>query len=312
MVAICRRVGSCFACYTTRMDCQGIVASRFYRWLLPLLALATACEGEQEIQWQPLEIASSATLGGKKAQCGLSYTQASGLRGGFELADARLYLSEIELYRIESGRWEPLQLDESPWQHAGVVLLDYENARGACESFGSQRTNEKILGRLPKGSYGGLRFTVGIPAAQNHIDPVSATGPLAETGMFWTWQGGYKFLKVDLSMEDGSRYNVHLGSTGCRSAAPMIAPDAPCARPNRSRITLFPFDPYREALELQLDSLLVSTPHSSKERSPGCMGSLEEAAHCEVLMPRLGLDPSSGSCEQECAQQQLFHARPIP
>lgn len=293
------------------MDKLGIAAGRVCYWLAPLLATTAACQGEQELERQALELRSSATLGGEKARCGQSYNGATGLRTGFELADARLFLSEIELYRNESGTWESLELMESPWQHEGVVLLDYENARGACESFGSQGTNEMIVGRLPKGSYGGLRFTVGVPAAQNHIDPTTAKGPLAETGMFWTWQGGYKFLKVDLSLEGGTRYNVHLGSTGCKSAAPMIAPDTACARPNRSRITLFPFDPYSEELELVLDALMVATPHKATERSPGCMGSLEEAAHCEELMPRLGLNPSSGSCEEDCSQQEFFRARPL-
>ena len=37
-----------------------------------------------------------------------------------------------------------------------------------------------------------------MPFASNHSNNALATAPLNTPGMFWTWQGGYKFTEQDL------------------------------------------------------------------------------------------------------------------
>lgn len=273
------------------------------------LALVYSCA--EEPGFERVQIRSSVMIGSELATCGRKYSQWG---KSFELADARLYLSQIELLRQESMTWEPIELDESQWQTRGVALLDFENAQGACADFGTASLNTELLGRVPEGRYLGLRFSVGLPHGQNHIDPGTVRGPLAEPGMFWTWQAGYKFVKVDVKVdaEPGRaplRNNVHLGSTGCSSLAPMVAPSTACSRPNLARITLFPFDVKTQQLNLSLDSLLQPALTQGHERSPNCMGDASDPAHCETVVRSLGLDPHSGLCQDDCSGQSVFRGR---
>lgn len=64
---------------------------------------------------------------------------------------------------------------------------------------------------VPDGEWLGLRSGIGLPDALNHSDPADYPGnhPLSEnTGMYWTWASGYKFVLFD------GRYDPDTGSTG--------------------------------------------------------------------------------------------------
>lgn len=278
-----------------------------------VLLAAPACVDAEPEATQAMEIQSVLTLRGQPTGCAVRYDASMGLGRPFSLADARLYLSDIELFEVNSQTWRPLVLQENQWQQPRVALLDFENATGACSSFGSASTHDRLVGNIVPGTYRGLRFSLGLPPELNHIDPNTARGPLAEAGMFWTWQAGYKFVKFDIRAESGQtapiRYNVHLGSSGCTAVAPMMAPTAPCARPNLAKITLASFDPHTQRLDLALDPLLA-VQITEQDRSPGCMGDPTGASHCDVVMRSLGLDPQSGQCEQGCTHQRIFRAGP--
>ncbi len=43
--------------------------------------------------------------------------------------------------------------------------------------------------------------------------------------MFWSWQLGYKFLRVDTADDE---FRIHLGSTGCQSDGAQPAADELC------------------------------------------------------------------------------------
>lgn len=280
--------------------------------LLWLCHLASAWSCADQEKRESVQIRAAALVGMESAQCGRLYS-----RWGktFGVADARFYLSDIELFRRDSSTWESLELVESQWQSKGVALLDFEDAQGSCADFGTASLNTQLIGEVPEGDYVGLRFKVGLPADQNHIDPATVRGPLAEPGMFWTWQGGYKFAKVDVNVvvapgQAPIRSNLHLGSTGCTSPAPMIAPAQGCTRPNLAQVTLFPFDPNSQRLELALDTLLMPALAQGEARSPNCMGGLSEPAFCETVVRSFGLDPQTGRCEQDCSAQSLFRVGP--
>ncbi len=55
----------------------------------------------------------------------------------------------------------------------------------------------------------------------NHANPAAALAPLNVGSMFWTWQLGYKFLRLDVRRQDSdtSAWSLHLGSEGCQSNA---------------------------------------------------------------------------------------------
>lgn len=252
-----------------------------------------------------------AQVGGSRAACDVG--TALGTTGTTaRLADARLFVSGLEL-RDDEGTWVPLELTDSPWQQPGLALLDFEDGSGACADSGTTETNRSLLGTLPQGRYDALRFDVGVPFDVNHLDSATAPAPLNAPGMFWAWQSGYKFVRVDWMITGGEipRWNVHIGSGGCASEAPVVSPEAPCDRPNLATIVIDDFDPGADTVDLELAALVAEADVASNtpDSPPGCMSSPTEPAECTPVFGSLGLDFATGDCTTDCLDQTVFSRR---
>lgn len=284
----------------------------------------TACNGEKGhdhehetdehdtetmVEQDEITLTFAATVGAAAAACGVDYQVGAGATTA-QLADARVYVSGVEL-QDDSGAWVALALDQdSVWQHDDVALLDFEDGTGGCADSGTSDLNDTVTGSLPAGTYTAVRFQVGVPFELNHLDSATAPSPLNSPGMFWAWQSGYKFVRVDwaLAGETPRRWNVHLGSTGCTSEASTTSPDAPCTRPNLATIELTGFDPAAGALTLDLGALLTGVDLSADtpESPPGCMSSPSEPDDCTPTFSSLGLDFATGACAADCDGQTAF------
>lgn len=252
-----------------------------------------------------------ATVGDALARCGTVYTGLGSSGSSAQLADARLFVSNLTLQN-SAGQWQPVQLDASIWQHKGVALLDFEDATAACKDTGTPQTNQQLTGRVPAGTYTRLRLDVGVPFDQNHTDNALAEPPLSTPGMFWTWQAGYKFVRVDWQLQAGKRWNVHVGATGCSSQSPVQGPKLPCARPNLARIEVaLPSGP-QATLQLDLGQLLqgVDLTADTTGTAAGCMSGQGEAADCAGSWQALGMDFATGSCVAGCAGQSILQVAP--
>lgn len=284
---------------------------------LPLvLAVPLAgCGGEDEpgdapAPGTPVEVALdfAAVIGGARVDCSSAVTVG---RGGTtaQLADARLYVSQLEA-RTADGTWTAIDLAATEWQRDGVVLLDFEDGTGACADSGTSATNTRLTGTLPAGTYDAVRYAVGVPFALNHLDNATAAPPLDVPSMYWTWRGGYKFLRVDFLVTGGAvpRWNVHLGSTGCASAAPTEAPDAPCGRVNQAVVTLEGVDLTADTVEIDLGALVggADLAVNTEMSPPGCMSNPMEPDDCAPVFETLGLGFADGACVNGCAAQTVF------
>jgi uncharacterized repeat protein (TIGR04052 family) len=249
-----------------------------------------------------------ATVGDQVAACGVTYRAVGGANASVKLADARLYVSALEA-RAADGTWTPITLDESAWQSQGVALLDFEDGSDACADSGTPEKNNVITGTLPEGSYDALRFDVGVPFALNHNN-LGVPAPLSVPGMFWTWQGGFKFARVDWVPLGGdvARWNVHIGSTECASDAATTPPDAPCGRRNAATITLSTTNLDHGGIHLDLGALLtdVNTNQNTPNSPPGCMSSPGEPNDCAPTFGALGLSFETGACVDGCQGQRVF------
>jgi|MDTC01.3.fsa_nt_gb uncharacterized repeat protein (TIGR04052 family) len=262
--------------------------------LYPAFAIAlltTACGGgDPEAAGDPAITLSFATeSGGNPVDCSTSFEAGTGA-GSFGISDLKMFISDIELIDA-SGSATPLALTaDDTWQTESIALLDFEDKSAGC-SNGTERTNTVIHGTAPDASYSGIRFTVGVPFSDNHADPSQATGPLTFTSMHWGWQGGYKFMRIDITERDGN-YRLHLGSTGCEGTIGAITS---CSRPNRPRIELTDFDPATQTIVLNLDQLFAQTDLTANAEgtTTGCMGS-EIDPDCEGPFAELGLDFQTG------------------
>ena len=113
--------------------------------------------------------------------------------------------------------------------------------------------NDSILGTVPAGTeVAGLAFTVGVPEILNHIDATTAEPPFNDTGMWWTWSGGYKWTRIDFESDEGAPFYFHHGATGCDGSPTQ---GFECAYPNVTRIQLDSFDPSTQTVGMDLGAL---------------------------------------------------------
>lgn len=224
--------------------------------------------------------------------------------------DFRFYVSEVALLDAE-GNAVPLVLEQDGlWQHQTVALIDFEDKTGGCIN-GTSQTRAQVVGAVPPGDYTGLKFTLGVPFALNHIDSTLAPSPLNLTSMWWNWNFGYKFARIDFEnvadaaaskhtatssadtssaeeSDSSQAFTLHLGSVGCQmdSAQPPVS----CSVPNRPEIVLTDFDPLQNVVVTDLSALLAETNLSENQEGTaiGCMSSPEDS-DCGGIMQNLGL-----------------------
>ena len=285
--------------------------------LAALLLAATPALAQQEVS-----IRFAAQVNGAGFACGQSFTGIGSTQATATPTDFRFYVHDVQLLRAD-GSAVPVTLSESAWQHQGVALLDFENGQGPCAQGGNAALNETLRGTAPAGSYTGLRFTLGVPERLNHQDATVAPSPFNLTAMFWNWQNGYKFVKVDLQVggampaapsapahggaagEGG--FALHLGSTQCVAAAPT-QPGRDCRNPNRPVITLTGFDPLSAPVIADVGPVLagVDITRNTERTPPGCM-SFPNDPECRSVLPALGLP----YMDLPPGEQRFFRVQPL-
>jgi uncharacterized repeat protein (TIGR04052 family) len=166
-----------------------------------LLASAIACSVCGITQAQPdtqeIAINFAAYVGEVEFACGESYKEVGTTKSTITPKDFRFYVSNLALID-EAGNAMPLKLSQDgKWQYQNTALLDFEDGTKSCDN-GTAEINTKVVGTIPTGDYQSLQFTLGVPQKLNHNDAAIAPSPLNLTSMWWNWQGGYKFLRVDL------------------------------------------------------------------------------------------------------------------
>ncbi len=279
---------------------------------MKIIALLAAFAATPVFADTKIEIPFTAQIAGQPFSCAASYDGIGSTKTTVKVADFRVYVSNFRLIGSD-GAEVPVQLDQDgTWQLDGSALLDFEDATAACAN-GTPETNTIVRGTVPDGNYMGLAFDIGLPFGQNHGDASLAASPLNLTAMFWSWQGGYKFIKIDLSTsgrplpapmkmeastgmdmsEAPTGWSLHLGSTGCAADSRTSAPAAECANPNRIAVKLDAFMPGMAGMDtVVLDPapvLAVSDlDTNAPDTSPGCM-SFPKDADCVAVMNRLGL-----------------------
>lgn len=175
----------------------------------------------------------------------------------------------------------------SPWQGDATALVSFIGPG-----------NRTVTGRVAADEYDAVEFQLGVPFGRNHSNPLAAVAPLNVPSMFWTWQSGYKFLRVDL----GNEWSFHLGSTGCVSSSAVRPPTQACRQPNLARIRL-PVEAAKGIVVVDLDALHGDVDLGGVDN---CMEAFADRPACRHLLVRLGLDADTGTCIEGCSGQRVF------
>jgi uncharacterized repeat protein (TIGR04052 family) len=204
--------------------------------------------------------------------------------------DFRFYVHDVRL--VTASGEVPVAIDTAgAFQGQGVALLDFEDRSGACAE-GTTETNTQITGRVPAGMASdirGLKFKLGVPFAINHQEPSSAPAPLNLSAMWWTWNAGYKFLKIDGNTAGlPMGFNIHVGSTGCTGNNTGAV--NPCMAPNVAEVSLDGFAPSTHTVIADLAALVSMSNLESNTAmtAPGCMSAPTDP-ECAPLFSALGL-----------------------
>ncbi|MDG1816898.1 MAG: metallo-mystery pair system four-Cys motif protein [Glaciecola sp.] len=137
----------------------------------------------------------------------------------------QFFVSNVELQN-KQGQWHKSTLTITPEQTEQIALLG-----STCQKSEPENWQLKFDEFIELADYQAIRFSLGVPFEQNHLNPLTQPSPLNVSSMFWVWQTGHKFARIEMKSESDD-WLFHLGSTGCRSASVMRAPNNTCLYPN--------------------------------------------------------------------------------
>jgi len=247
----------------------------------------------------PITVRFQAVVGAQPFACGTSYQGIGTSKAAITASDFRFYVHDIRLINARGDTVRAALRAESPWQDSDVALLDFENGTATC-SNGTAETRDAVVVMAPAGVYRGVAFTLGVPFNRNHLDVAQSPPPLSLSRLFWSWTGGYKFMRVDMRAvaadSAATPWVIHLGSTGCSPAASASTAVATCTNPNRATVVLGDFDPSKDVVTADLAALLARSDlrRNQPQTAAGCMAA-DNDRDCGGLFASLGLPHSAST-----------------
>lgn len=252
-----------------------------------------------------VEIQFDAVVGNETFACGHSYGNIGVTHSAVTPTDLRFFVSAVTLMRTDGTAIHVKLVQDDLWQYEDVALLDFEDGSGPCRN-GTLAVNRTVRGTVPDGDYQGLTFVLGVPFELNHDDVTIARSPLNLTSMFWVWNAGHKFLKLDMATSgqpdarvEGRRsseaktqavgFPVHIGSTGCAPGSKTTPPRS-CKAPNRATVKIAQFDVERDIVVADVAVLLknADVDKNTPDTAPGCMSEPNDP-DCAPVFAALGL-----------------------
>lgn len=255
------------------MSPKSFISLLLFSSLLPGL---TGCADNVK---QPQVIEFTPTLDGEKIDCQSTME----IRGNnWKLNQLLFFIADVEV-ESSDGRWQSADLIISDNQTNDLSLLGIN-----CANDSSGQWQLQMQG-LESDNAQSLRFKLGVPFEENHKNPLMQPSPLNDSSMFWVWQTGHKFLRLEMEKrvnvlgEDNIDGNwvFHLGSTGCSAKSALRAPLEPCQYDNYETFKI-PF-PRDGNISFELSALLKGL---ELNRESSCQ-SVQDNPSCEILFSNL-------------------------
>lgn len=264
------------------------------------LACGAGCD-DQAASTRAIEIAFEARAGDVAFAAGVPLEGIGTTDSTFTASDFRAYVHDVRVV-TEDGAEVPVSLtDDGVWQASGVALLDFEDGAGGEE--GNEPTNTKLVGEIPDdtGAIVGLRFRLGVPPDLNHLNVSVQPSPLNLSAMFWGWQAGFKYLRVEgRSTGQPAGLYVHVGATDCTGST---TDGFSCGNPNLGEIELDGFDPDANVVIADLAGLFAGVDvDADGGGAPGCMADVTDP-ECPPIFDAIGIDG---------AEQTFFRVGTLP
>ncbi len=261
---------------------------RCFAPVLALFALSSACDQAAGFDAaEPIELRFAARVGDAPFACNERFSNFGAANASIQPADFRAYVHNVRVV-ADNGEEFAVTLDDNDFQNSGVALLDFEDGTGACDT-GSPAVHTSTTGEVPDGlAVKAVRFTLGVPEALNHLDALVAEPPFNIPSLWWSWAGGYKFIKADVLVgDDEQAAYFHHGSTTCTGNP---ADGFSCAYAHLVDIEVA-LDPSTQAIAIDLGAMYASVDVAAElvagdER--GCM-SFANDPDCRGMMASVGV-----------------------
>lgn len=200
----------------------------------------------------------------------------------WQVEQFQFFISNVE-YKSTKGKWLKWPMLTNARQAKDVALIGGYFVEGCAEQM--QVENWQLsLQAIEQEDISKIRFTLGVPFQLNHLNPLKQPSPLNDSSMFWVWQTGHKFMRLELNSEN-NHWLFHLGSTGCKSASALRAPQERCQQANTTVIEL-DIDVTAPAIKVDLARLLNNVTLSD---STSCQ-SAHQDKYCQALFSNLGIN----------------------
>lgn len=209
----------------------------------------------------------------------------------------QFYIHGVEVNTSKNG-WQPWMMTKNSNQASNVALLGE-----TCNESNEDSNWQLELAPLEDDvAITDIRFTLGVPFALNHLNPLTQPSPINDSSMFWGWQGGHKFMRIELLAKDDD-WLFHLGSTGCKALSPVRAPKSECLYPNRVSISL----PFTHQTSTIVFDLAVLIRDINLTRKNGCQSAIDEDS-CKTLFKNLGMNSNNSNNTLLLNEQRMFKA----
>ena len=284
---------------------------------LASVVVLAACSSSNSVvpeNEQSVSIPFSAVAGDTAITCDANLSPVGTLNGSASVLDFKFYVHDVVLSG-DDGKDYRVTLDNNDWQDQGVALLDFtdkSNAADGCDGA-IKETNTEITGTVKADdnvSFEGIQFSIGVPSTLNHIgrDQFDAGSILNLSSMDWGWQNGHKHMKLDVDPVEGAltRWNFHLGTTGCTGGSSSEPELVNCSHANIPTISLEDYRQGSDSIEIDYAALVTGTDITTNAASTptGCMSNppATDTTDCSDLFENLGLDYSTGDAHGSTVQ----------
>lgn len=258
-------------------------------FLLAAALVAVSSVAGAQAPSAPVSLRFAGMVGAERFACGRTYDNIGTAPSRFTPSEFRFYIHDVRLLTSD-GRDVPVTLEaDGRWQTDGVALVDFEDGTGPC-SNGTPELHTEVRGRAAAQRYAGVRFTIGVPFAANHADPVTQPSPLNLSRMMWSWNSGHKFIRLDGRTGTGKNWVLHLGSTGCTPDATATTIPTTCAQRNAVVVSLTGFDPATDVIIADVAALYAASnlETNQEKTAAGCMSGPTDR-DCAPIFAALGL-----------------------
>ncbi|MEZ5534615.1 MAG: metallo-mystery pair system four-Cys motif protein [Thiolinea sp.] len=220
------------------------------------LLMLSACGGSNDDDTAGISNVSipfAAKSGSTEITCGAALSGLGSSADGGTVADFAFYVHDIQLID-KNGTKHATTLESNDFQDAeyGVALLDFQDKGDSCQ--GSEKPVNTMVDVTVDGvdpaDITGVAFKVGVPSEINHHEAATSQPPYNRSGLFWKWQTGHKFMRLDINpaskvqlgydvngVTEANTYFFHLGSTGCEGD-PVTGEIVSCGSPNHPQVEL--------------------------------------------------------------------------